>query len=210
LHWLSFKNGSGSWLIDLPRMENLFQSIRSLQKLLLEAGIPSIVIGGMAVAAWGEPRVTRDVDLKILLGREDADRLLEILSNDYRSLLPNPREKLQKQALVFIQDSLGTRLDLLLADTPYDVMAVQRRRNVEVQPGVAINLCSPEDLIVYKLISTRPRDHEDAKGVVRRQGDLLDDDYIVNWLQQFELALDDSTLVAEYEGLRREYGGDRR
>lgn len=210
MHWLSFKNGSGSWLIDLPRMENLFQSIRSLQKLLLEAGIPSIVIGGMAVAAWGEPRVTRDVDLKILLGREDADRLLEILSNDYRSLLPNPREKLQKQALVFIQDSLGTRLDLLLADTPYDVMAVQRRRNVEVQPGVAINLCSPEDLIVYKLISTRPRDHEDAKGVVRRQGDLLDDDYIVNWLQQFELALDDSTLVAEYEGLRREYGGDRR
>lgn len=181
-----------------------------LQELLLEAGIPSIVIGGMAVAAWGEPRVTRDVDLKILLGREDADRLLEILSNDYRSLLPNPLEMLQKQALVFIQDSLGTRLDLLLADTPYDVIAIQRGRNVEVQPGVAINLCSPEDLIIYKLISTRSRDHEDARGIVRRQGDLLDDGYIVNWLQQFELALDDSTLVAEYEGLRREYGVDRR
>ncbi len=124
-------------------MENLYLSVLSLQKLLLEAAIPSIVIGGMAVAAWGEPRVTRDVDLKILLSREDADRILEILSNDYRSLVSNPRETLQKQALLFIQDSLGTRLDLLLADTPYDVMAIQRGRNVEVQPGVAINLCSP-------------------------------------------------------------------
>jgi hypothetical protein len=191
-------------------MENLFQSILLLQKLLLDAGIPSIVIGGIAVAAWGEPRVTRDVDLKILLSREDADRLLKILSNDYRSLVSNPREMLRKQALVFIQDSLGTRLDLLLADTPYDVMAIQRGRYVEVQPGAAINLCSPEDLIIYKLISTRSRDHEDTKGVVRRQGELLDDNYIVNWLRQFEQALDDSTLVAEYEGLRREYGGDQR
>ena len=54
--------------------------------------------------------------------------------------------------LKFIQDSLGTRLDLLLADTPYDVTAIQRGRDVEVQPGIVIRLCSPEDLIIYKLI----------------------------------------------------------
>ena len=63
-------------------MENLFQSIILLQKLLLDAGIPSIVIGGIAVAAWGEPRVTRDVDLKILLSREDADRQFEQALDD--------------------------------------------------------------------------------------------------------------------------------
>ncbi|MFZ2095689.1 MAG: hypothetical protein WAV05_03540 [Anaerolineales bacterium] len=190
-------------------MENLLQSILSLQKLLLEAGIPSIVIGGVAVAAWGEPRLTRDVDLKIQLARQEAPRLLEILAPGYTILVPDPLESLRKQALVFIQDSLGTRLDLLLADTPYDVMAIQRGRNVEVQPGATIHLCSPEDLIVYKLISTRLRDHEDVKGVVRRQGELLNDDYIINWLRQFEQALDDATLLAEYEGLRREYGGEQ-
>lgn len=37
-------------------MENLFQSVLALQKCLFEADIPSIVIGGVAVAAWGEPR----------------------------------------------------------------------------------------------------------------------------------------------------------
>jgi hypothetical protein len=132
------------------------------------------VIGGVAVAVWGEPRVTRDVDLKVLLGRDDADRLLAALSLDYVSLLPDPREALRRQAMLFVQDAAGARLDLLLADTPYDVLAIQRGRDVEWQPGVTIRVCSPEDLVIYKLISTRLRDHEDAQGVVRRQGSNLD------------------------------------
>ncbi len=61
---------------------------------------------------------------------------------------------------------------------------------------------SKEDLILYKMISTRPRDREDVQGIVRRQGDALDDTYILDWLQQFEQALDDSTLVAEYRRIR--------
>ena len=183
-------------------MENLLESVVALQTRLDQSGIPSIVIGGVALATWGEPRVTRDVDLKVLLARDDADRLLALLAPDYVSLLPDPRQLLQKQAMIFVQDSLGTRLDLLLADTPYDVAAIQRGRMIEVQPGVVIRLCSPEDLVIYKLIATRARDHEDAQSVIRRQGSSLDDNYVLDWLRQFEQALDDSTLVDEYQRLR--------
>ena len=94
-------------------------------------------------------------------------------------------------------------MDLLLADTPYDVLAIQRGRDIEVQSGLTIRMCSPEDLIIYKLISTRLRDREDAAGVIRRQDNKLDDAYIIDWLRQFEMAFDDSTLVAEYKRLRR-------
>ncbi len=184
-------------------MDNLFQSIQVLQRRLSDADISSIVIGGVAVAVWGEPRVTRDVDLKVLLGRDDAERLLAALSPDYVSLLPDPRKALRQQAMVFVQDTAGTRLDLLLADTPYDALAIQRGRDIELQPGVMIRLCSPEDLVIYKLISTRLRDHEDVQGVVRRQGSDLDDKYVLDWLRQFEQALDDSTLVTEYKDLRK-------
>jgi hypothetical protein len=187
-------------------MEHPFTSIQKIQDLLNEAGIPSIVIEGVAVAAWGEPRVTRDVDLKIFLDREGVDRLLVLLARDYRSLLPDPRGALRKQGMVFVEDSYGTRLDLLLADTPYDVNAIQRGREEEIQLGVTIRLCSPEDLIIYKMISTRPRDHEDARSAIRRQGDSLEDTYILGWLERFEEALDDSTLVVEYRRLRRESG----
>ena len=37
-------------------MGNLYTSIQTLQKRLADADIPSIVIGGVAVAVWGEPR----------------------------------------------------------------------------------------------------------------------------------------------------------
>jgi hypothetical protein len=183
-------------------MENLIQSIVALQRRLSNSDIPSIVIGGVAVAAWGDPRVTRDVDLKVRLERDEADRLLAVLSPDYKSLLPDPRQALKKQAMVFVQDPAGTRLDLLLADTPYDMAAIERGRDVELQPGATVRMCSPEDLVIYKLVSTRPRDREDAQGVIRRQGGNLDDAYVLDWLRQFERALDDSTLVAEYKRLR--------
>lgn len=186
-------------------MENLFQSIQNLQKHLDHSGVPSIVIGGVAVAMWGDPRVTRDVDLKVRLGREDANRLLGLLTPDYTSLLPDPVRALQHQGMVFVQDATGTRIDLLLADTPYDLAAIQRGRDVEVAQGLMIRMCSPEDLVIYKLIATRPRDYEDAQGIIRRQGRNLDDAYLMSWLRQFETALDDSTLVAEYKQMRNKF-----
>ncbi len=183
-------------------MENYFKSIIAIQSLLQRNQIPSIVIGGVAIAAWGEPRVTRDVDLKILMGRQDADRLMHILSKNYTALIADPGEALRKRGMLFMQDTLGTRLDLLLAETPFDQVAIQRGLEFEIEPGTFFRVCSPEDLIIYKLISTRLRDHEDASGVLRRQGGALDDRYVIGWLEQFEKALDDSTLVAEYKRLR--------
>ncbi|MBP7962136.1 MAG: hypothetical protein KBG20_16150 [Caldilineaceae bacterium] len=187
-------------------MGNLYSSIQNLQKRLTEAGIPSIVIGGVAVGVWGEPRVTRDADLKILLERKDADRLLAVLNSAYISLLPDPQEAIRRQAMLFVQDADGVRLDLLLADTPYDVAAVARGRSIEVLPGITLAVCSPEDLLIYKLISTRPRDHEDANGVIRRQSDSLDAAYVLNWLRQFELAFDDSTLITTFRRMQRGNG----
>jgi hypothetical protein len=201
--WESFRCGWPNWQNGRNEMEQLFRSVKALQVRLSDAGISSIVIGGAAVGTWGEPRLTRDVDLKVMLGRDEADRLLALLASDYISLLPDPRAALRKQAMLFVEDAAGVRLDLLLADTPYDVEAIRRGRDIEVAPGVTLRLCTPEDLIVYKLISTRPRDHEDAAGIVRRQGDALDDRYVLDWLRQFELALDDSTLVAAYQRMRR-------
>lgn len=189
-------------------MENLFESLVALQDRLRRAGIFSAVIGGVAVGVWGEPRVTRDVDVKVLLGRDDAPRLLEVIAPDYIPLQADPLRALTHTGILFARDRLGTRLDLLLADTGFDAAAIRRALPVELQPGLVAHVCSAEDLIVYKLVSTRLRDHEDAASIVRRQGDALDDAYVLDWLRQFEQALDDSTLVAEYWRMRR--GGSKR
>jgi len=183
-------------------VENLFESLATLQDRLHKAGIPSAVIGGVAVGVWGEPRLTRDVDVKVMLTRKDAPRLLKLLTPDYKPLITDSLPALTRTGILFVQDSLGTRLDILLSDTPFDVEAIRRARRVELEMGKEAHVCSAEDLIIYKLISTRLRDYEDAASVIRRQGDALDDVYVLNWLRQFEQALDDSTLVAEYQRMR--------
>lgn len=180
---------------------NLIKSAVLAQLALSAAGIDSIVIGGLAVAIWGEPRLTRDVDLKVLLLRDRAEELVKALPQGFRCLADHPETTLRRVGFLFVQDTAGIRIDFLLADTGFDVEALSRKHQVELM-AERIAVCSPEDLIVYKMISTRPRDHEDVRGVIRRQQDKLDDEYITSWLRQFEQALDDSTLVSSYRQMR--------
>lgn len=160
------------------------------------------MISGLAVAAWGDPRVTRDVDLKVRLGRDSAQYLLDLLDPDYVALQADPLAALQQLGFVFVLDGRKTRLDLLLAETSFDEAAIARGGEVELAPGRSVRLCTAEDLVIYKLVATRARDHDDARGVIRRQRDRLDDAYVLAWLREFEQALDDATLVSTYMSLR--------
>jgi hypothetical protein len=92
-----------------------------------------------------------------------------------------------------------------LAEMGFDQHAITRKQKVEVQPGLIISVCSPEDLIIYKLISTRVQDQEDVRGIVQHQHRTLDHQYVEEWLSQFEQALDDSTLINQYRQLQQRY-----
>lgn len=183
-------------------MENLVRSVASLQQRLEAAGIPSVVIGGLAVSVWGQPRLTRDADLKVLARRDERDRLLRLLA-DFTPLHADPDEALQRNGVAFFQDPAGVRIDVMLAETSFDETVIGRARPIEFQPGLVARLCSAEDLIIYKSVSLRTQDRLDVEGIIRRQGDRLDDSYVEDWLLQFQQALDDSTLVIEYRRLRQ-------
>jgi hypothetical protein len=183
-------------------MENLVRSVARLQQRLEAAGIPSAVIGGLAVSAWGEPRLTRDADLKVLAQRDERSRILQLLE-DFTPLHADPDEALRRNGVAFFQDPDGARIDVMLAETSFDETVIGRACLIELQPDLVVRVCSAEDLIIYKAVSLRTQDRLDIEGIVRRQGDRLDDRYVEDWLRQFEQALVDSTLVAEYRRLRR-------
>lgn len=183
-------------------MQNLVRSVVDFQHRLEQAGIPSAVIGGLAVSAWGEPRLTRRADLKVLARRDERSRILQLLE-DFTPLHADPDEALRRHGVAFFHDPAGTRIDVMLGETSFDETAIGRARLIELQPGLAGRVCSAEDLIVYKSVSLRAQDRLDVEGIIRRQGDRLDDGYVEDWLRQFEQALDDSTLVAEYRRLRQ-------
>lgn len=184
-------------------MESLSESLLAIQDRLTRSHVDSVVIGALAVAVWGEPRVTRDVDLKVMLTRGDARRLADILGTDFDCLGVNPVTTLEQFGMLFVRDKSGTRIDLLLMETGFDEGVIRRGVMVELLPGVSVKVCSAEDLIVYKLLSSRPRDGADAESIVIRQGQALDTTYIISNLREFEHALDDSTLVSSFKRMLR-------
>jgi hypothetical protein len=60
-------------------MNPLYQAVVKLQQRLSSAGIESAVIGGIAVSMWARPRATEDADFKVLLDRDNAQDLLNVL-----------------------------------------------------------------------------------------------------------------------------------
>lgn len=67
---------------------------------------------------------------------------------------------------------------------------------IRVAPRSKVPFASAEDLILHKLFAGRPRDLEDAAGVVRRQALTLDWDYLTRWAAQFAVIPGGDTLPA--------------
>ena len=51
---------------------------------------------------------------------------------------------------------------------------LDRAVEVDIGDGRLVRVLSAEDLIIYKALAGRPRDEDDIKGMLSRQGDRLD------------------------------------
>ena len=182
-------------------MNDLINSVIAFQNFMKQEGISVMAIGGIAVAVWGEPRLTRDIDMKVLVSRENRGSLLTLL-RAFTPLQEDSDESFRRLGLAFFRDANGVRIDVMLADTIFDETAIERACDMDFTPGKNIRVCTAEDLVVYKMLSTRAKDRGDVESVIQKQGDALDDAYIENWLAQFEEALADSTLIRDFRKLR--------
>jgi hypothetical protein len=67
-----------------PTISELFAVALEVQEFLRELAQPFAFIGGLALQCWGEPRVTRDVDLTILTRFEGEPEILNTLRGFYQ------------------------------------------------------------------------------------------------------------------------------
>jgi len=159
-----------------------------LTQALDEAKIPYIIIGGQAVLLYGEPRLTRDVDVIIGSRPRDLARVLRVVQRVPLRPLVQEVEDFVRQTWVLptLDEAVGLRVDFIFSWMPYEQSALGRARQVEVE-GYPVRFAAPEDVVIHKILAARPRDIEDIRSILRKQP--LDMDYIRGWLQQFEEAL---------------------
>lgn len=156
---------------------------------LEDEGIPYVILGGLAVHYWGEPRATRDVDITVMVPREAVDSFFARVLEKCEPRIEGALEFAHRHRVLLVRHKDGTPIDISLAIPGYEEEVMRRARPVEWPGGGRLQLISPEDLIIHKCVAARPRDLEDVKAILIRQKGKLDLPYIRRWLEEFALAL---------------------
>lgn len=86
------------------------------------------------------------------------------------------------------QSSQGIRIDCIFGGLPYEMEAINRAVEIEIA-GVPVRFCTPEDLIIHKIISQRPKDLEDVRGIIFRRITSLDTSYLEPRIRELSDAL---------------------
>ena len=165
-----------------------------LEKLAIgldAAEIPYMVIGGQAVLLYGEPRLTKDIDVTLGVGLDHLDKVIVLAGDLDLAVLVDPQKFTRETLVLPCQDRVsGIRVDLILSYSDYEAQAIGRARLVRIGDA-DVRFASVEDLIIHKVVAGRPRDLEDVRVVVRKNPK-LDRGYLQRWLAQFSKTLGES------------------
>jgi len=166
---------------------------RSLVSLLAEnldiAKIEYMIIGGQAVLVYGEPRLTKDIDVTIGVDPVEKDRIIEFAKSMGFTILVKNIEQFIDETFVLPCESEIHRLrvDFIFSNSEFENKAFKRVNQIDID-GYKVKFASIEDLIIHKIIAGRPRDIEDIKSIILKN-DKIDLDYIRTSIKSFELIL---------------------
>jgi predicted nucleotidyltransferase len=164
--------------------------LRRIAVGLADAGLPYMVFGGQAVLLYGEPRLTRDIDVTLGVDPGQTAVVIEMVQSAGLRLLTEKAEEFVRETLVLpaIEPESGIRIDFVFSLSQFERAAIERARPIDVD-GVDVRFVSLEDLIVMKLLAGRPRDLEDVASVLRKNRG-FDRSYVDKWLAEFDRELD--------------------
>ncbi len=167
---------------------------------------PACIIGGLAVQRWGEPRLTQDVDVAVLVEPGHEGRFVDEVLATFAGRRPDAREFALTHGVLLVRSTGGVALDLALGTSQFEAQVISRASSWGMEPGVNVATCSAEDLIIYKLLARRPRDLGDVESVVARQWGRLDESYLHESLSAFGELVPDVDLVGTLRAVVRQVG----
>jgi len=170
----------------------LVQSLREICSFLDETSVEYMLVGGMAVGIWAEPRATVDIDLLVSIRLADLDNLRRHLTESGRFIFIHEKPMVFGR-ISFLRATLRSNadisIDFIFSDDFFKIEALKRKEVVQLSDFV-LNIATPEDLIILKLLSGREQDKLDAMKILQIQKNKLDKDYLQTWLEKLALKLE--------------------
>ena len=153
----------------------MFEEIvfKKVINLLNKHNIPYMLTGGLAVTVWGRARSTLDIDIVLDIKRNDVKKLASAFQKENFYIDEEAIEMALNKKISFnaIDFETNTTIDCyLVGNNEYEEGRFQRKivKNIV---GIRVNIISPEDLILIKLLwykdSGSTRHLEDAESILK-------------------------------------------
>jgi hypothetical protein len=145
------------------RRTGLATYARRALRALNEKEVPYALVGATALAVRGLPRMTRDVDVVVLL--EDAFAALDALGDaGFHSITPVARNE-EPEPMYVLKDAKGSEVDVLVAaGEPESTIVAEAPAATAF--GVRAPVATLEHLVLMYLYSNQPRHLGDLARIV--------------------------------------------
>lgn len=178
----------------------LARVLAAVADVLRASGFGWYVFGAQAVLAYGQPRLTADLDITVVAELEQVPELVSRLAAAGFRLQPQATDDFvqRTRVLPFVHEATGIPVDVVLAGPGLEAEFAANAREL-VLVGVTVPVISPEDLVVTKILAGRPKDLGDVAGILREQLSTLDLHRCRRFLSLLEEALSRDDLLPELD-----------
>lgn len=181
--------------------DSLVGALSAVTAALDAAGIPGVVVGGVAASLLGRPRFTRDIDALVDLDEARWPALLAAARG--AGIVPRIEDPLEfarrSRVLLLRHDASQIDVDIILGGLPFESAAVKAGQ-LHPLGNFAVRLPRVEDLMIMKAVAQRPQDLLDLEGLLETHpgADLA---AVRHWVREFSTAAAMPSLLVEFEQL---------
>ena len=152
--------------------------------------IPYMLTGSIAMNYYATPRMTRDIDVVVEIGRENIEALVSTFSTDYYISEVAVREAIQAESMFnLIHLESVIKVDCIVRkNSEYRQIEFERRKKIELDDFITY-IVSKEDLILSKLVWAESAHSEmQLQDVVNLLRSGYDEKYLESWANILEVS----------------------
>ncbi len=141
----------------------LNKDYKEMLQCLSDENVRFLLIGAYAVAAYGYPRATKDIDIFVQPAPENAANLMRALARFGAPLSGVTEFDFSTAGVVFQIGNNPRRIDILTRISGVDFQQAYDRRRIVPLEGMNVPVISLEDLIANKQATGRTQDLADVE-----------------------------------------------
>lgn len=171
-----------------------YELLQKIVEVFERLRIPYLVTGSVAAMAYGEPRLTNDIDIVAAVETKHIEELVRAFPEDEYYI----SDEMIKQAIIshgqfnIIHPDSGLKVDIIIKkNSTFDQSRFSRIRRIYPAESYEANFAAPEDVIIKKMEYYREGGSEkhlrDITGILKVSGDDVDLKYISGWAERLGL-----------------------